>query len=602
MHVSSTEPSYRTAASPSGLTRWLSAAAGLAVLAAVGGGMFLLLPHESVGERRGLPPPASASAAPSVDADDKNGGDKPRRSPAPSDGVVIYPVDGQEGVPTAFPGHEVPDPIPEAKGGVAGYPATATFPPQVAVRKAHATLLDADGGEVEAWASSPQEPADPRHPRAQQNTICLIAKKPLAPGRSYTVSMSAESDGKKWAREWKFTTASADDGVRPPIDAFVKRLNGYRTAAGAGPVIADAALSVPCTAHARYMERNFDQKNLNWNDEDRDLPGATEAGRSIARRSLVDAGGGAESSADWCVASLPARAMVLDAGVRNVGVGAAAHARAGYVWVIDVQGAPREPPAMEAVLFPGPDQRDVPTAYPSGEQQPVPDPDDDARPGYAITALFPPRTAVADVKAQLTDEDGKEVKAYVSTPAHPAIDRSPQRGIGLVPMSVLQAGAKYTVAMSAKVGGEPWARTWSFHTADDSDEAEAAYAAAAMESLNTYRRTAGLAPVALDEKRSKGCRLHAKYLVQNMDQPAVQGLGMHEEDSSLRGTTAEGKRAGRVSVISREPDAGAAVDAWIDTLFHRVPLLDPDLKTVGYACVRLPDQGYICVMDAEPGM
>ena len=61
---------------------------------------------------------------------------------------MIYPVDGQKGVPVAFPGHEVPDPIPEAHGGVAGFPITATFPRSVAVRKARATLLDPDGREV----------------------------------------------------------------------------------------------------------------------------------------------------------------------------------------------------------------------------------------------------------------------------------------------------------------------------------------------------------------------------------------------------------------------------------------------------------------------
>ena len=253
------------------------------------------------------------------------------------------------------------------------------------------------------------------------------------------------------------------------------------------------------------------------------------------------------------------------------------------------------------MLFPSPDQRAVPTAYPSGEQLPVPDADAAPHPGYAATAQFPPRTSLADVEAKLVDAAGKEVEAYVSTPAHPAIRGSRQRAVGLVPKKVLQPGVKYTVVMSAKVGGEAWTRTWSFQTADDSDEDEAVFAAAAIESLNAYRRTAALPPVTLNEKSSKGCRLHAHYLLLNIDQPAVQGLGMHEEDSSLPGATPEGRRAGRASVISREPDAGASVDEWINTLFHRVPLLDPDLKTVGYSCMRLPDQGYICVMDAEAG-
>ncbi len=514
---------------------------------------------------------------------------------------MIYPVDGQKDVPVAFPGHEVPDPIPEAHDGVAGFPVTASFPPGVAVRKAHAALLDADGQEVEAWASSPEAPANPRHADAQQNTICIIAKKPLAPGRTYTVRLSAQADGKAWSRAWTFTTAGADEGARRAIDAFLKRLNAHRKAAGLDPVSVDPDLSAPCTDHARYLERNFDKKDLNWNDEDPALPGATDEGRRTARRALVDAGAGPESSADWCVASFIAREVVLDASLQRVGVGVAPHAAGGFVWVIDAQSGRGERGPAEAVLYPGPGQKDVPTAYPPGEELPIPDADGKAAPGYAVTALFPPRTAVADVEARLVDEAGKEVEAYVSTPKNPAIHGAPQYGIGLVPKAVLRPGAKYSVVMAATVGGEAWRRTWDFHTAGDTDEAEAAYAAAAVEALNVYRRKAGLSPVALDEALSKGCRLHARYLAKNIDQPAVQGLGMHDEDASLPGATKEGRKAGRASVVSREPDAGAAVDGWIDTLYHRVPLLNPDLKTVGYACVQLPDQGYVCVMNAESG-
>ncbi len=550
----------------------------LALLAAVGTAMVFAPPCGADGRARETPPHETPAA-----------------------GVVIYPVDGQKGVPVAFPGHEVPDPIPEAHGGVAGFPITATFPRSVAVRKARATLLDPDGREVEAWASSPEAPADPHRPDAQQNTICIIAKKPLAPDRAYTVRLSAEAGGKDWSRAWSFTTAGEEEAAEGAVKAFLQRLNAHRKAAGLDPVSADADLSAPCTAHARYLERNFDEKDLNWNDEDATLPGASDEGRRVARRALVDAGGGAESSADWCVASFIAREMVLDAAVRKLGVGAAPHAAGGFVWVIDAQSGRGERGPAEAVLFPGPDQKGVPTAYPSGEAPPIPDADAKAPCGYAVTALFPPRTAIADVEARLLDEAGKEVESYVSTPKDPAIRGVPQHGIGLVPKSVLRPGAKYTVVTSAKVGGEAWTRTWDFHTAGDSDDDEAAFAAAAVESLNAYRRTAGLAPVTLDEERSKGCRLHANYLARNIDQPAAQGLGMHDEDASLPGATAEGRRAGRASVVAREPDAGAAVDGWIDTLFHRAPLLNPDLKAVGYACVRLPDRGYVCVMDAEPG-
>jgi uncharacterized protein YkwD len=520
---------------------------------------------------------------------------------APADGVVIYPVDGQKHVPTAFPGHEVPDPIPEAHGGLGGYPVTATFPMTVRVRNAKATLQDDAGHEVEAWASSPEKPANPDNAWAQGNTICLIAKKPLRPGVAYSVHMSAIVHGKEWSRAWSFTTAGDDEGGDQAVEGFLKRLNGYRKAAGLEPVADDPDLSGPSAAHARYLVKNEDVKDLNWNDEDPSLPGYSDEGRQAARRASVDAGAGPDATADWALASFIPRQMVLDAGLRKMGVGAARRASGGFFWVLDGQNRRGRVASADVAVFPAPDQKGVPAAYPSGEGVvPVPEADESAQPGYAVTAHFPWGAEVAGVEATLTDDAGKEVDAYLSTPARPAIRGIPQRCIGLVPKKPLRPDTAYTVTMSAKVGGQAWKRTWTFRTAGDEDDADA-QAAAAIESLNGFRRTAGLPPVALDEKLSMACRLHARYVARNLDRPQVRGLGIHDEDPSLPGATPEGRRAGKASVISQEPDPGAAVGGWIATLYHRVPLLDPDLKKIGYACVRLPDQTWLCVLDAESG-
>ena len=231
---------------------------------------------------------------------------------------------------------------------------------------------------------------------------------------------------------------------------------------------------------------------------------------------------------------------------------------------------------------------------------PVPNPDEKAPPGYAVTALFPPGAAVEDVEGGLTDDAGKEVEAYFSSRAHPALPRFPQHAIALVPKAPLHGDACYTVSLSAKVGGEAWRKVWSFRTGGDSGPSDDALAAAALAALNVYRHTVGLPPAALDAELSKGCRSHAVYLVKNIDRPAVQGLGMHEEDASLPGATPEGRRAGKRSVITVEPEADAAVDGWMNTLYHRVPLLNPDLKKIGYGCARLPDQTWVCVLD--PGI
>jgi uncharacterized protein YkwD len=587
----------------------LGTAAAVGLLAAIVGLPFLLPPphggHEP-GEPAGLSrrdKPSAHEVAPSLlAAPPDNLADPPPPAPL-MDGVVIYPVDGQKQAPLSFPGHETPDPIPDAPGGVGGYPITATFPPGAAVKKARATLEDAEGREIEAWTSSPEKPANRSAAWAQRNTICIIAKKPLLPGKTYAVSMAAEVDGKRWSRAWKFTTAGEDGGREKAIEVLVKRLNDYREAAGLKPLAADPDLSAPCTAHARYLEKNIDAKDLDWNDEDAALPGYSAEGRQVARRSSVNAGAGAEATADWAVASFLTRQLVLDPGLRKLGVGAAARLSGGYFWVIDAQGEREHEPAPSGVvLFPAPEQKGVPTAYPSGENPlPIPDSKEKTPPGYAVTAQFPQRATVEDVDAHLTDDADKTVDAYLSTPARPAIKGFTQQAIGLIPKAALRADALYTVEMSAKVGGEAWRRTWTFRTAGDSAETEEALAAAALKSLNAYRRTAGLQPVVLDEKLSRGCHLHALYLVKNIDRPAVRGLGMHDEDPKLPGATPEGRRAGKSSVISQEPDAAGAVDGWIDTLFHRVPLLDPDLKKIGYGGARLPDQNWISVLDAESG-
>lgn len=118
--------------------------------------------------------------------------------------------------------------------------------------------------------------------------------------------------------------------------------------------------------------------------------------------------------------------------------------------------------------------------------------------------------------------------------------------------------------------------------------------------VNEIRRTAGLAPVALDPALSKGCRAHAEYLARNATAGSAQGLGAHDEDPKLPGYTPEGEKAGKASDISyREP--AAAVESWMSGLFHRVPILHPGLKKIGLGWTRAGEGGAISVMDVVSG-
>jgi uncharacterized protein YkwD len=121
-------------------------------------------------------------------------------------------------------------------------------------------------------------------------------------------------------------------------------------------------------------------------------------------------------------------------------------------------------------------------------------------------------------------------------------------------------------------------------------------AARALERLNMHRRNAGQPPVTLDEETSKGCKVHAAYLARNYDNPRTRALGPHKEDPNLEGYTPEGDQAGRNGAIlsvktninpnKYDPSDVEAVDSLVSTFYHRLPLLHPDLRRVGFGWAR----------------
>jgi len=126
------------------------------------------------------------------------------RDRSKTDKIVCFPAEGMTNVPLALQPGETPDPIPKDPDKRAGYPITITFPLGAKVSAAAATLV-LDNQEVDAWLSTPEQPVDARF---QRNTLGLIAKEPLLPGRTYTVNASAQVDGNEWKQSWTFTTAS----------------------------------------------------------------------------------------------------------------------------------------------------------------------------------------------------------------------------------------------------------------------------------------------------------------------------------------------------------------------------------------------------------
>jgi uncharacterized protein YkwD len=122
--------------------------------------------------------------------------------------------------------------------------------------------------------------------------------------------------------------------------------------------------------------------------------------------------------------------------------------------------------------------------------------------------------------------------------------------------------------------------------------------------LNHWRTAAGLAPVTEDPALSDGDLKHAVYLIKNYGQVfragGAIGAAAHTEDSSNRWFTPAGLAAARASdeTYWAGPPSFAdrydAIDAWLATPFHRLWILSPLLRRVGYgenceagACVVL---------------
>jgi uncharacterized protein YkwD len=134
-------------------------------------------------------------------------------------------------------------------------------------------------------------------------------------------------------------------------------------------------------------------------------------------------------------------------------------------------------------------------------------------------------------------------------------------------------------------------------TVPDPDAAVADHAQRALAAVNRVRAAAGLAPVVLDTRLSAAALAHTYYWLFNNASPAVAKLGIHRETAGTLGFTgvraadraqAFDYSAGPVGEdITHRGSADAAVRDWVDSVYHRMPILRPDLRAIGYADATL---------------
>lgn len=117
--------------------------------------------------------------------------------------------------------------------------------------------------------------------------------------------------------------------------------------------------------------------------------------------------------------------------------------------------------------------------------------------------------------------------------------------------------------------------------------------------LNEYRALAGLQPVVSDAAWSTACLGHLRYLdFASTEQYGGACVLMHDEPDESNPSYAplhEKAAGGALLACDRTSETqlslGRSVDRWINSLYHRLPLLDPGLVRVGGASYG----GYVCL-------
>ena len=79
-------------------------------------------------------------------------------------------------------------------------------------------------------------------------------------------------------------------------------------------------------------------------------------------------------------------------------------------------------------------------------------------------------------------------------------------------------------------------------------------------------------------------------MVQNQGTDAMAGLNPHTQRSTLPGASAAGAACAKAAdLFLGVSDLGVAIDVWMAGMYHRRPMLDPQLERIGVGYASLPD-------------
>jgi hypothetical protein len=248
------------------------------------------------------------------------------------------------------------------------------------------------------------------------------------------------------------------------------RINYYRALAGIAPLVLNESLNQAATAHANYCVVNGGDSDLaaSPHSEIEGKPGFTGASSadrarhfgysSIGRwrENMHYLGNPLASIDDW-MNSVFHRFAALDPNLQEMGFGIAV-GNGTRVDVLDAAAPVYTENPSTIVLYPAPNQSDVPLAF-DGRERPDPLPGAAYPTGYPITAIFGGGN-VQVTEASLRDSQNNLVDSYALYPGSGMMDNS----VAIAAKQPLRPGEKYTVSVAGTIGGTAFSRIWSFTT------------------------------------------------------------------------------------------------------------------------------------------
>ncbi|MCA8976542.1 MAG: hypothetical protein KDC98_17610 [Planctomycetes bacterium] len=111
----------------------------------------------------------------------------------------------------------------------------------------------------------------------------------------------------------------------------------------------------------------------------------------------------------------------------------------------------------------------------------------------------------------------------------------------------------------------------------------------------------GLPPCEMDAEASLGCEKHSLYVTNHPELAEMPGPEIHEENPAHEDFTRAGQLAGSGNIVTGQGQRGEdfaenTVDLWVGVPYHRFPMLEHNIKRLGYSYVYENDWS-VAVLD-----